>query len=311
MDQKPPVLRIGLIADIQHADIDDGTSAYGAIRHYRDATTKVRLAAADWKAEGCAFAVNLGDSVDRRGGAGAPAALARVLAAFGGFAPVLHVAGNHDLSALPEEDAASLSPVRSLDGMDAVAGEGCYCDIRVGSSWRVLIVDTYEVAVCRNGAAAREMRARLIAEAKARRKPHAYLAMHEELNGAVGKEQLAWIQGRLKAAEEAGDRVVVLSHAALHQDVTYYGDAVCWDWRQVSCLLDSFPHVVAAVITGHDHHLGELVSEGGIYHRVLEAAMEGEVGVPTHAILELRGDLVRIVGRGNVKSWEKTFAAPK
>lgn len=46
--------------------------------------------------------------------------------------------------------------------------------------------------------------------------------------------------------------------------------------EEVSDLLDEFPLVVATVITGHDHHYGDARSGAGVYHRILEAAMEGE-----------------------------------
>jgi len=303
MEGEPPPLRIGLIADIQHADIPDGSSDYGAARHYRDATAKARLAAADWRAAGCAFAVNLGDTVDRRGGGDAPAALQRVFAALAGFAPIVHIPGNHDFSALGDEELAMVNPVRCLEGLDAISGPGWYCDIRPGPGWRVLVIDTYDVCVHRDAAAAQEVRGLLRAQARARSRPSQHLTAHQELNGAVGAEQLAWVRSRLTVASEAQEQMVVLAHAALHIDATCYGDALCWNWEEVSGLLDAFPHVVAAVITGHDHYGGSATSAGGIHHRVLEAALEGAVGAPTHAVLELRGRAVRLAGRGHVRSW--------
>jgi len=268
-------LRVGLIADVQHADIANAPSPYGATRYYRDAVNKARLAAEDWAEQGCTFAVNLGDTVDRRSGADASAALARVMQAFSAFSPVLHVPGNHDLSALPRGEAAALSPCLGLGGLEAVAGGPCYCDVRIGPGWRALIIDTYDVAVRRDAAPARAMLERLRAEARARGEHAAYLAEHEELNGAVGDEQLAWLRERLQAASESCERVVVLGHASLHPEATIYGDAVCWNCHKVSSLLDGYSHVVAAVITGHDHRGLEAASPKGVYHRVLEAAMEG------------------------------------
>jgi len=123
----------------------------------------------------------------------------------------------------------------------------------------------------------------------------------------VGEEQLCWIRERLQAAAEARERVVVLGHASLHPEATIYGDAVCWNWQEVSAILDSYSHIVAAVVTGHDHRGMEAASAAGVYHRVLEAAMEGPPGVPTHAILELEGDTIRLLGRGQVRSWERTL----
>jgi len=170
-------LRLGLIADVQHADIANAPSPYGATRYYRDAVNKARLASGDWLAQGCKFAVNLGDTVDRRSGSDAAAALARVMSAFGAFSPILHVPGNHDLSALPKSEAAALSPSDVLGGLDAVSGGPSYCDVRVGPGWRALVIDTYDVAVRRDAAQARALLKQLLAQAPsraqgARRLPH-------------------------------------------------------------------------------------------------------------------------------------------
>eukprot|EP00406_Dinophysis_acuminata_P068934 CAMPEP_0179292966 /NCGR_PEP_ID=MMETSP0797-20121207/43129_1 /TAXON_ID=47934 /ORGANISM="Dinophysis acuminata, Strain DAEP01" /LENGTH=295 /DNA_ID=CAMNT_0021002097 /DNA_START=37 /DNA_END=921 /DNA_ORIENTATION=- len=288
-------LRIGLIADIQHADLPDGQSDYGLVRHYRDAVNKARMAAKDWTTQKCAFAVNLGDTVDRRGGQGASGALDSVLEAFGGFAPVIHIPGNHDLSALTEADLGKLRPGAAAPQPHVARGPSSACEVcPPGSGWRVLVLDTYDVAVRRDEELARATLGRLLEDARRSGKSAPYLTQHSELNGAVGEEQLEWLHGRLQAASDARDRVVVLSHAPLRPDVTIYRDAVCWNWEQVNDLLESYPSTVAAVITGHDHHVGEVVSKRGIYHRVLEAAMEGAVGTPTHAVLELSGTRISL-----------------
>merc|ERR1711971_151856 len=116
-----------------------------------------------------------------------------------------------------------------------------------------------------------------------------WISQHEELNGGVGPEQLHLIKERLASAAETKDRVVALAHAPLLPDVTYYQDAVCWNGPEVSAVLDSFgPAVVPAVITGHDHYGKDWFSAKGIYHRVLDGALEGALNTPTHAVLELR-----------------------
>ncbi|CAK0809921.1 unnamed protein product [Prorocentrum cordatum] len=301
--EEPP-LRVGLIADVQHADLPDSRSGYGRARRYRDALGKARLAAADWADSGCTLAVNLGDTVDRRAGADAPAALRRVLDAFGAFGPLLHVLGNHDLSALPGEDLEKLALVPAGAPESVVGPGGRCCDVAAGPGWRLLLLDTYDVSVRRCPDAARALRRRLLCEARERGLPCAHLAEHEELNGAVGAAQLGWLQGRLEAARARGERAVVLAHAALRPEPTYYGDAVCWNWQEVSGLLDGFSGVVAAAITGHDHHGGLVDTEAGVRHCVLEAALEGPAGGPAHAVLELHSGSVRLVGSGSVRSWK-------
>ena len=125
----------------------------------------------------------------------------------------------------------------------------------------------------------------------------------------LGSDQLAWLQTRLQAAAASKQRVVVFAHASVRPEATYYGDAACWNSVEVSSLLDSFSDNVVAMISGHDHHFGEARSEAGIYHRILEAAVEGEYGVPTHAVLELHDNCIKLVGRGAVRSWEQSFSS--
>lgn len=301
-------VRIGLIADVQHADIDDTPSPYGATRHYRDALTKARLASEDWSTQGCVLAVNLGDTVDRRSGSNAPEALGRVLESFRPFPHVIHILGNHDLSALPEASLDLLDATAVLSSFQTVNGPASSCDISVGSGWRLLVVNTYDVAVksrSANAAKARMLRRNLLHEARMRGEQAAYLNQHEELNGAVGRDQLVWLQARLQAAALSKQRVVVLAHAPVRPEATFHGAAACWNSAEVSSLLDSFRGTVIAMISGHAHRYGEARSEAGIYHRILEAAMEGEPGVPTHAVLELYENAIKLVGRGAVRSWEQ------
>mmetsp|Transcript_61621 Transcript_61621/g.102270 ORF Transcript_61621/g.102270 Transcript_61621/m.102270 type:complete len:103 (+) Transcript_61621:1-309(+) len=97
----------------------------------------------------------------------------------------------------------------------------------------------------------------------------------------------------------------------MNPETTYYADSMCWDWRAAEQVLEAWPQVVAAVITGHDHFGRSATSASGIYHRVLEAAMEGEPGVATHAVLELQGDRVELQGRGAVQSWQTRLSSAK
>lgn len=58
------LFRLGIIADIQHADIDDGKSFHGASRYYRQSKEILQRAVDYWRGEKVAMAVSLGDIID-------------------------------------------------------------------------------------------------------------------------------------------------------------------------------------------------------------------------------------------------------
>jgi hypothetical protein len=79
-----PLLTLGLVTDVQYADVADGLSAWGVPRHYRASLRMLHTAVADWRAAPPHAVVHLGDAVDKgasAGAGGARAALASVTAA--------------------------------------------------------------------------------------------------------------------------------------------------------------------------------------------------------------------------------------
>ena len=100
-----PRFSFGVVADVQHADAEDGRDFWGCRRrYYRHSLRLLRAAVEAWAAERPppAFVLQLGDCIDgvnaRSGAAEAEAALGRVLAALGRLrVPVHHAWGNHEL----------------------------------------------------------------------------------------------------------------------------------------------------------------------------------------------------------------------
>lgn len=57
--------RFGLIADIQHCDIDNGKNFRGdKIRYYRNSIEQLKFAIAEWKKCAVDFVIDLGDTID-------------------------------------------------------------------------------------------------------------------------------------------------------------------------------------------------------------------------------------------------------
>ncbi|KAJ9446618.1 Manganese-dependent ADP-ribose/CDP-alcohol diphosphatase, partial [Diplonema papillatum] len=149
-----PMLKFGVIADVQYADEDDGANFdKSRTRYYRDGLRKLRRAVDWWKREGVSFALDLGDVID--GGNGAKGeqdgALRAVLAAFDELGkPVTHVVGNHERMNFSKA-ALSQRKEWSPEGAGGrLYHSWCLPGKVAGSAWKVLVLNAYEHAAIRH-----------------------------------------------------------------------------------------------------------------------------------------------------------------
>ncbi len=255
---RPPVgsegepFTIAVMADAQYADV----ATHGR-RQYRDSLAKLTESVADCNERDLAFVVQLGDAIDRDAGSFAP-----VQEVFDDLrAPLYHVLGNHDY----EVDDAVKAQVPELLGMPAPY----HAVTRPG--WRFLILDGNDVSTYAHPAGSDALRRSLAYRAE--QAPDA-----PEWNGAIGAEQLAWLEDQLDEAEEAGERVVLFCHFPLRPADTH----VLWNADEVLAVLDRHPNVVAW-INGHNHR-GGYVERNGVHH----LTMHGMVDTDDNAYAFLR-----------------------
>jgi hypothetical protein len=70
-------------------------------------------------------------------------------------------------------------------------------------------------------------------------------------NGGVGPAQLRWLGQELRNAQDAHQRVVVISHCPIHPgSVNNRMNTLLWNYAEVLDVLAVFPQVVAATFTG-------------------------------------------------------------
>lgn len=256
MSGASPLLSLGLIADVQYADIPDGASFdKSEERFYRASLEHARSASAAWVAAGCELAVNLGDAVDganakRRQGR---PALAQVLSALAPT-PLFHVVGNHELYNFARGDLHSLLPLPSLARIGPAASapdaNRLYFHADVAPGWRLVVLDAYDIALethhattedteedsgvavtppatpsVTHAAAIELLRARNPNPCAAGDGVGNFFAGLEDagaaqrwvpFNGAVGPDQLAWLRSTLADAAARDLAVIVCCHVPLY-----------------------------------------------------------------------------------------------
>ena len=298
-------VRIGVIADIQYADCEDGTDFSGAQRRtFRGSLSTARRATASWEAEGgLAVLAQLGDLLDGRAVAQGTrdqdcAAVLATLTACPAEQRV-NLIGNHELYNWERTELGSV-----LGTQDPSSGRSWY-SLLVGPSLRVLVLDSYEVSLVGGVTPANTATA------------HQLLSQHNPAalvppgkidwsigltgldlrwmpyNGAVGPTQLAWLGAALAAARQAAETVLVLSHVPLCPAAA---DPRCllWNYGEVLDLLEG-AGCVTAVLAGHDHEGGWAV-QAGVTHLTLPSPLLGDTGA--WATLTLQQDCLHWAWHG-------------
>jgi 3',5'-cyclic AMP phosphodiesterase CpdA len=234
---RPSPLSFGVLADVQfQAAPSSGT------RYYDRSWLKLRDALERFEGRDLRFIVHLGDLIN-----GDAASYDLILPAFAHApAPLRFVIGNHDLDVAPERKAGVLA---RLGG-----GRGYYAFTESG--WRFVVLNGDELGLNfpKTEALARESAEMFDALAAAGR-PNATI-----WNGGIGREQMAFLEAELAAADRAGRPAVVFCHFPVLPPAAHN----LWNDEAVLARLDE--HVSAkAYFCGHNHAGGCAVRNGVVY----------------------------------------------
>ncbi|MDO1581446.1 metallophosphoesterase [Rhizobium oryzicola] len=270
-----PLLRIGVIADPQYADLDPNPALN---RYFRESVAKISAAIETFEGEDLAFVITLGDLIDRGFENFAPALAA--------YAPSRHeclfLPGNHDYLIAPEK----IADLPTVLGMPAPY----YSFHKAGI--RFLIINGCEdslFATADNLERQEQARRRLLA-LKAEGAANAM-----DWNAGLTDTQFAWIEAELAAAKAAGEPVIVMGHYPIYPE----HDHNLWDWQRLAKLFEQNPQVIA-YLCGHNHqgNLGRFGNTWCINFR-------GMVDTPAEnafAILNLHAAHIEIQGFGRQES---------
>lgn len=275
------MLRIGLVADVQHADRDDVQSGTRT-QFYRSAPEKLARAVDSFNKENVDCVLTLGDAIDGNDDDESTLAdLERVVAEFDRIQPpAYHVLGNHCLSL---DRKAFLSAV----GMEA----SYYCK-RLSDDWILVVCDTNDLSVTWPYGHPKRLEG------------EAYLETRQgpqmtRWNGGIGDDQLRWLDDTLEKAEADRDNVIVAAHHPLFNEAARPTHCA-WNWEPVSKLIAK-RDAVKLVLAGHDHVGGYAQHADRAVHFVtLEAILEAETD--SFATVHVHQDRFEIVGTGSATS---------
>lgn len=303
------MVRVGLIADIQYADCEDGTDFEATEqRHFRNSIEIARSAVRCWNAEPVEVVIQLGDIIDgcnvRLNASGD--AMAKVLKTLDQCTASrrFDLIGNHELYNVRRENLAS-SGLRCFDDSGKT-----YYSAHLGGMWEAIFLDAYEHALIGMGDGEEGyMKARDIMQQNNPRvlDPHNrnwFDGLPEDLhrfvpyNGGASPEQVAWLEGALVAAAVAGRKVLVFSHVPLYEPATKKKTLI-WNFQEIMRVLHSHKDTVVAVFAGHDHNGGYAVDGVGLHHVTMNSPLTAPVGSDCFAVLECHDSgMARFIAHG-------------
>lgn len=271
-DLRPTVLdrtlRFGLIADPQYADVapDIANNLY-----YRHAVHKLPQAISALNQQPLDFVVTLGDLVDRHW-----ESYAAVLKLYDRLEhPHAVVLGNHDVQTIAQH-LNNRAPLPKSYYAFRLAG------------WRFIVYDGNDVSHYCNALNGDDyyQAETLLADLRAQQQPQA-----QPWNGAVGQQQLAWIEQQLIEARQQGERVGVFGHYPLAPHTTHI-------LMNAQVLVDLFTsYNIQFCFSGHDHR-GNFARIGQTGFYTMKGMLDGRGDVP-FAVVEVTEDGVKVNGFGS------------
>jgi manganese-dependent ADP-ribose/CDP-alcohol diphosphatase len=325
----PPLFQVGLITDIQYADIPDGASFSGVPRYYRSALSSLTSAMERFRSAGVSFVINLGDSID---GQCLPTSIPAVTSILSGSGlPVNSVYGNHELYVLSREDIGVSFGVPMFvedahtggtGGTGGTSGDdtgelvGYYTKRTNG--WKFIFLDNYDLSVMgRSPTSAKYASSHSILSSS---NPN-YVAgdinspigldgvdrRFVAFNGGIGDTQLRWLRDELSASRASNEFVVLNSHQPFHEQGT---NPMClpWNYDVLMEVCGEYSDVIKATFSGHTHTGGyHRDPTTGVHHVVFDAILESRDGVHTNSVLNFHDDRIIVHGSGDQRSMELLF----
>lgn len=309
--------RIGMIADVQYADVEDGSDFSGEERRrFRASLEAARRASAVFRAEKVDMLLQLGDAIDGKSGAeNCVRDLGRV---FGALEEAfvkdktgierLDIMGNHELYCAPRSQLSSL-----LNHYDKEADLLRYSrTLEKSPAWRIIVLDSYGISLLDSQQKStndpRYLEACSIIDKenpqvlRAGKNVDWFEGVPEDkfkfvpYNGALGSTQQNWLIQELQDSFKNHQYVAIFSHIPIFQP-TFSNRTILWDSEQVLSIISEHGSHVVAFFSGHVHQwrYSRDGGENGVHHPILASPLVRTEDRPdAHYVLEFSRDEPRI-----------------
>lgn len=310
---RPVLFSVGLMADLQYADLDNGESfVEKSVRRYRQSLDILRSGAAEFALAKTSINVLLGDLIDFKSTIDnkADLCLSRILeiTKAPGVGPFHFIVGNHDLNAFSRPRVHSQYLPPSVRAATPPSGEILYYSLKPHAGFKFLFLDPFDVSSFNASSEAKQRQAQDLLKASNpnmaddKKNGNWFTGLSPEdrryvpYNGMIGVTQLRWLQDELLSATRLGERVIVFSHLPIFSRCVDPG-GLMWNAEPVLEIVHLSPCVVAWV-SGHDHQGGYAVDEFGVHHIIPPAPLECDEGQVAFGVLHIDEAGGSLVWRG-------------
>lgn len=109
-------------------------------------------------------------------------------------------------------------------------------------------------------------------------------------NGAIGPEQMVWLQETLGSAQEQGENVILFCHFPVYPENVHN----LWNAEEVISLIERYPNV-KAYINGHNHD-GNYAQKNGVHYLTMKGMVDTEGS--SYGVMNILEDRLVLTGTG-------------
>lgn len=343
-ESKLPLLRFGVVADVQYADNDDKQAWYNPTktRFYRNSLKQVTKAFEYWESIGrsdgdcpIGFILQLGDIIDALSKSiCSRSAIDRTLGCFLNNAkmPTFHTVGNHELYNFNRSELCHLfdeylfhhgvheSLNVSHPNVNGIDTKTLYYRFKPRPGIKFISLDTYDISVL--GYDQNHPKYQLASNVlrsyhhcddwnvwDSDKDLNDADKRFQSSNGALSPEQLQWLDAELTESDLMNEMVIVFGHVGLHPESCGW-DSILWNYDQVIDCFNRHESVVA-YFNGHAHNCG-YAYDGNVHYIVLHGIIETPPDIEAFTTVTIHDDHMLIDGMGVERkilaSYHKTFA---